>query len=226
MSVSDYGIWLSYNNQEEGFRIPVNPPEIEMGIQGSGKTYEVSSLGEINMIKNPQLTEYSFESIFPASDQPFVVGELLIEPDYYVSRIRKWMASKRPIRFVFTGSSFDINEAVSIESFSWSEVAGSPGDIAYSLKLKKYVFFSARRVTLGGSAAAGSAAVVKTQPAARADDRQKPKTYKIIAGDTLIKVSKKTLGDDSRWREIQKHNSLTEAEIKKMPIGRILKIPG
>ena len=63
---NDYGIWLSYNNQEEGFQIPVNPENIEISDGINSKTYDVAGLGEINVIKDQKLTEYSFSGFFPA----------------------------------------------------------------------------------------------------------------------------------------------------------------
>ncbi|MFC6545548.1 hypothetical protein [Cohnella cellulosilytica] len=110
-----YGIWLSYNNQQEGFQLPVNPSSIEISDGSKGATYDIVELGEINVIKNPKLTTYRFSSIFPAQLYPFVDVPLLqsvtaandsgvkVKTNPYVDYITRWMATKRPIRFVFTG---------------------------------------------------------------------------------------------------------------------------
>lgn len=222
--MSDYGIWLSFNNQQEGFQIPVNPPSIEMREAGNSKTYDISALGEINVIKNPKLTEFRFESFFPAQRYPFVVGDHLFEPMFYVELIKKWMATNRPIRFVFTGASFDINEPVSIESFDWKEVAGTSGDIEFTLVLKKYVFYAAKKVVPVASQATTTPALVTKAPA-RPDDRQQPKTYTLVAGDTLWAVAQRFLGSGARYTEIQKLNNLTDADLKRLPIGKVIKLP-
>ena len=86
-----------------------------------------------------ELTEYAFDGIFPAQRYAFVVTDYLLPPKRYVELILKWMRSKRPIRLVFTGDSFELNEAVSIESFDWKEVAGGSGDIEYSLRSYNFV---------------------------------------------------------------------------------------
>lgn len=220
----EYGIWLSYNNQEEGFQLPVNPPEISLSDGGKGKTYEIAKLGEINVIKSPKLTEYSFEGIFPAEEYPFVIGKP-DPPKHYVDMILKWMNTKRPIRFVFSGKTFDINEAVSIEQFMWKEVAGTPGDIEYSIAFRKYVFYAARHVTIASIAGDDQTQVLQKEPAERPNDKLPPSTYTIVAGDSLSKVAKSQLGDESRWKEIQQLNGITDAEIKKLPIGKVLKLP-
>lgn len=222
--MNNYGIWLSFNNQEEGFQIPVNPPEVEISEEGNGNTYDITGLGQINVIKSPNLTEVSFESFFPAMPYHFVVAPTLLEPMRYVSLINKWRATKRPIRFVYTGSTFDINIAASIENFTWREVAGTTGDIEYSLSLKKYIFYSAKKVKVEENED-GTAKTMKVQDKTRPNDKQQPKTYTLAAGDNLWKVAQKHLGDSSRAKEIQELNNLKDSDLKKLPIGLELKLP-
>ncbi|OMF05273.1 peptidoglycan-binding protein LysM [Paenibacillus amylolyticus] len=218
-----YAIYLSYNNQEEGFPIPVLPGEISITNEGNTTKYEISGGGEINVIKSPALAEYKFSSIFPVGDLPFTT-DLVFEPSYYVDLILKWMETKRPIRFVFTGMSFDINEAVSIESFEWKEVAGSPGLIEYDLELKQYLFYRAQKVVVKKTSSSTAKKTTKKK-ASRPTDKQNPKTYKLKPGDTLAKVAKQFLGNSGRWKEIQKLNGIKDSELKSMKVGRVLKIP-
>ena len=55
-------VFLSFNNQEEVFRFPVNPERFDVKDSGEGKSYTVAGLGEVNAILHPKLTEISFES--------------------------------------------------------------------------------------------------------------------------------------------------------------------
>ncbi len=241
-----YGIWLSWNNQQEGFQLPVNPASIEISDGNKGQTYDVAELGEINVIKNPKLTTYQFSSIFPSpTARRYYAGNKFVDPlasgpivsfvnfadvtpqvrvktNPYVEYLTRWMESKRPIRFVFTGETFDINEAVSIEAFDWKEIAGSSGDIEFTLTLKKYVFYAAQHITV--NQASGTQQIVKVA-ASRPDDRQPPKAYTMRAGDTLWKVAQTQLGDGARWREIQKINGITDAQIKALSVGKVLNLP-
>jgi LysM repeat protein len=247
-----YGVWLSWNNQAEGFQLPVNPSSIEISESGKGSTYDITKLGEINVIQNSKLSTYSFDGLFPAHHHPYLMAPLLklltvdglssvqqypnltvplLEPvtvdgkkqNYYVHYITKWMASKRPIRFVLIGEHYAINEAVSIESFDWQDVAGSGGDISYTLTLKKYIFYAAQKVDVGQTAS--GAVTVTKKAAARANDKLTPKSYKLAAGDTLWKVAQKQLGNGDRWKEIQTLNSITDAQLKTLPVGKVLKLP-
>lgn len=225
--MAEYGIWLSWNNQQEGFQVPINPGSIEVGDGSNSATYDIVGLGEINVIKSPKLTTYSFSSILPAQRYPFITATTVLEPYEYVNMIKRWMETRRPIRFVFTGASFDINEAVSIESFEWKEVAGGGGDIEYTLKLKKYVFYSAQRVNVTTRQSGNTTQqVIEKAGKQRQNDRQVPKTHKLAPGENLWTVAKRVLGDDSKWREIQRLNGITDAQLKKLPVGTVLKLPG
>ncbi|MCW2277729.1 LysM peptidoglycan-binding domain-containing protein [Heliophilum fasciatum] len=223
--MKDVGIYLSWNNQQEGFRIPVNPDAIEIKESGEGKTYDVAGLGEINVIKSPKLTEISFGSIFPAMRYPFVVANALAAPIQYVQFIQRWLNTKRPIRFVFVSGSYDINLPMSIEKFSWKEVAGSPGDIEYDLSLKKYVFYAAKRVAVQPAATPEARALVVAETQ-RPVERQEQKSYAIASGDTLWLLAQRFLGDGSRWPEIQSLNNMTDADVLHLPIGREIRLPG
>lgn len=227
----EYGIWLSYNNQEEGFELPVLPSEIGITRSGDGADYEVYGLGKINAIKSAELAEIKIESVFLAGNAygplrqrvPFVTSDRTFDPRYYIAHIQSWQKKKRPIRFVYVGSTIDINLAVSIESFKWKEVAGSPGTIEYTLELKEYRFYAPRKVEV--KKASSGTTTAQKKPASRASDKETPKTYSVISGDSLWKIAQKTLGKGDRWREIQKLNGLTDAQAKNLKIGQKLKIP-
>ena len=230
--MAEYGIWLSWNNQQEGFRIPINPARIELGDRGKTQTYDVVGLGEVSVLKGRQLTEFAWSSEFPGQRYPWVVTDVLPpSPFDYVAMLLRWWDTKRPIRFVFVGPTFEINEAVSIEDFRWSESAGAEGDIAYTIRLKRYQFFAAQRVVPVQPAAAAqvdSPAPVQLakQPPARPDERVPPATYTLAPGDTLWMVAQRVLGDGSRWREIQELNGISDAEVKRLPVGLVLRLPG
>lgn len=222
--MNGYGIELSFNNRQEVLHLPVNPESIEVTDSGNGQTYDILSLGEINVIKSQSLTEYSFSSLFPAQRYPFVVSQELLPPPQYVETILRWMGTKRPIRFIFTSRDYDINTPVSIEEFEWREVAGSPGDIEYTLSLKKYVFYEARKVQVVTPQSTGQPTAVKEAPK-RPDDRILPRTYTLVPGDNLWKIAQKFLGDGTRWREIQRLNNIPESQLRRLPVGMTIKLP-
>lgn len=219
-----YGIEFSFNDKAEIFQLPVMPGSLKISDSANSKTYDTVALEEINVIKNFKLSEYGFSSLFPAQRYSFVTVQTLLQPIEYVRFILKWMGSRQPIRFIFTSDRYDINTLASIESFEWKEVAGGAGDIDYDIKLKMYVPYAAQKVDI--SQQTPIAAVVATTSApARPDESQQPKTYTLEAGDTLWAVAKELLDNGARWPEIQKLNGITDAEIKRLQIGRVLKLP-
>lgn len=221
--MAENGIWLSWNNQQEGFELPILPREIGPSIRGDGAGRDVYGLGKINVIKDRELAEYTIESIFPAQPYPFITAPAVLEPKAYVDYIMKWWETKRPIRFVAVTATMEINTPASIEGFEWKEVAGSPGDIQFSLRLKEYRFFEARRVQVAQSQ--DETPTIQKEEPPRPDEREPPKTYTLVAGDNLWKVAQKVLGDGSRWREIQQLNRLTDAQLRNLPAGLTLKLP-
>jgi hypothetical protein len=253
-----YSILLSFNNFAEYFIIPVLPESIEVKEDGNGKTYDIvgegggseeTRAGEINVIKNPRLREISFTSTFPAQWYPFVMikPNYLKTPSEYIEMIRKWRETKRPIRFIFTGSrheiitandrvgeqgsylDYDINIPASIEDFTWKEVAGSPGDIEYTLKLKEYVFYSARKVR--AVTLVDGNVVTVTDPPARPDERIRPETVMLKESDSLLRslmsVAMRYYNtDSSRMKDIQKLNGFSDAAMKRPVVaGTIIKLP-
>lgn len=217
------GYSISFDLTEGGFRLPVNPAAIDIKEGGQSKTYDISKLGEINVIRNPKLAEISFEGIFPAMEYPFVIGELR-DPFEYVEQIEKWMKARKPVQFVFAGSTFDINTLVSIESFNWREVGGAVGDLEYSIALKKYVPYGAKKVEIVRKDSQ-PVRVLSADTPPRPDNREQPQTYTLVAGDTLWKVAQKMLGNGNRWREIQKLNNITDAQLTRLQIGMVIKLP-
>jgi LysM repeat protein len=229
-----YGVKMSYNNGAEEFIFPLNPSEIAVSESSQNATYDVVGLGEVNVIKDRKLPEYSFSGLFPAQRYPFLSifdgidevkkADIVVkQPAEYIELIGKWMSAKKPIRFVFESDTYDINTAASIESFEWREVAGSSGDIEYSITLKKYVFYAARKIEQTITSK-GTVATKDSTPA-RPNEKQQAKTYKLAAGDSLWKVAQKQLGNSARWKEIQKLNNISDAELTRLQVGKVLKLP-
>lgn len=52
-----------------------------------------------------------------------------------------------------------------------------------------------------------------------------PRTYTVVAGDSLSKIAKKLLGDGNRWRDIHALNKDTVKNPDLIRPGQVLKIP-
>lgn len=224
--MNNYGVWLSFNNQAEGFQIPVNPDKMEFTENGKGKTYDVLQLGEINTIKDRKLTEITFSSIFPFRNYPFVISKRLLTPKSYIDYINKWRDTNHPIRFIFISPNLEVNLPVSIEAFSWAESANRNKDITYTMKLKEYKFYSAKQVTPVAPADIPTAdTTLQVEKEERPDDRQTPQTHTLMRDESLWIIAKKKLNNPNRWREIQTLNNIPDSQLKSLQVGMVLRLP-
>ncbi|AJA42537.1 LysM and cell-wall binding domain-containing protein (endogenous virus) [Clostridium phage phiCT453A] len=223
----NYKMYLGINNGEEGFMLPVLPEKIEFEEDGDNKTFDIINLGEINTINKPKLTKISFESFFPKYKQPYVSSEQLFEPSFYINKIREWREKKHKIRFIFVGSPLEVNDLFTIENFKISENGGEVGDIYYSIDLKRYKSYGAKKVVIvkpkNNNTTKNVAKVNKKPP--RPVEKPKVKTHTVVRGDTLWHIAKRYLGNGARWKEIY---NLNKDKIKNPNLiypGQIFKIP-
>ncbi|MNI60306.1 LysM domain/BON superfamily protein [compost metagenome] len=230
--MTNYSITLSYNNGAEAMEFTLLPESIEISEAGRSKTYEISKLGEINVVKGLKLREISFESIFPANWFPgcSVAERELFEPKHYIEeKIQKWRIDNPPMQLVMTGSTMNLNIPVTIEKFTWSEEGGAVGDIKFQIAFKEYRMYEAKKAKIQEKVTtSGSKTVVMNKNNSappRTDTRVKPKTYTLAAGDNLWKVAQKVLGDGSKYKQIQMLNGIKDSELKKLPVGKVLKLP-
>ena len=64
-----------------------------------------------------------------------------------------------------------------------------------------------------------------TAPAAPANAPAAPRTYTVVAGDSLSKIAKKFYGDGNKWKRIFEANRDTVKNPDLIHPGQVLKIP-
>jgi LysM repeat protein len=192
--------WLTYNNGAEKIRLPVNPESITVSSPFGFEDINVNRLGEITIIGERELKEYSFESFLPRDYNPtFCEYTNIPKPWDVVNTLERWRDSRKPCRLIVTGT--PINTPVTIRDFEYEpDKAGSPGDIYFSITLKEYRFVSFAKVNTSGTAAK-----VSPKPA-RPSTKLTPKTYVVKKGDCLWKIAQRFYGKGSEWRKIYEAN--------------------
>lgn len=253
--MEEYGFFLSFNNAEKRddlFRLPVNPETLEIKESGDSKSYTIIDLGEINAISYLKLTELTIESIFPAQPYPFVnvPKEGLWDPYRYVALIKKWMVSRKPIRFVFSALAEKGDKSGKARELSFRNPASFPflpadGEAGYEFGINMAVSiesfswkFSAGNsgdieysLSLKKYVFYQAVAVVKDKNGAakakpkRPDNKKKPTEYKMKKGDNLWDIAQKFLGNGQRYKEIQKLNNIPDNKLRKLREGTVLKLP-
>ncbi|APC81798.1 TPA: LysM peptidoglycan-binding domain-containing protein [Clostridium botulinum] len=219
-----YKMYLGINDGEEGFILPVLPEKIEFDEDGNNKTYDIINLGEINTINKPKLMEISFESFFPKHKGPYVSSEQLFEPSFYIGEIREWRDKKQKIRFIFTGSPLEINDLFTVENFKPYEEGGEVGDVHYSIELKRYKNYAAKKVVIVNKKDSNKKAV-KTSNKPPRPSTIKPKTHTVSGNDTLWHIAKRYLGDGNKWPQIYNLNKDKIKNPNLIYTGQVLKLP-
>lgn len=175
--------WLSWQNNTEGFQLPVPPSNYSINNKSMNSTNNINEIGEINIIGNNGLREISIESFFPNRNYYFCKITPLAPYDY-VNMLLKWKDSKKPIRLIITDT--PINIAVTIESFEYGERDGTH-DVYFSLELKEYRFININN---------------------KREVKAIPQKYIVRDGDTLWSISKTTTGNGDNYKKIAKNNNI------------------
>lgn len=139
------------SNEYGILQIPVNPESIRVRNAGNNRVVNVVGLGDVNVLRNPRLEEYSFECFFPKSNgiytgksyiaTPFLLGD----PNTYIENVKDLMVQRKVVKFVI--SDLNVNALVTIENFEYVPTAGDD-DITYNMTLKKYQIFGVKEARI------------------------------------------------------------------------------
>lgn len=212
---------------------PIAPESMETKIKGSNQTITLINEGEINQIKSPKLTEFSFDLLLPQiTNYPFAVynnyytvkvdqspvpltfyNHDLVKASYYLENIESLFTSKKPFKFKVVRRSpannvlFDTTMNVTIEDYTIKEEASNGFDVVVSVTLKKYVKYGTKKITVKKK---GSTKIL-TKKAIRKVNKKLPATYKVKKGDTLYIIAKKyyTSGNKTYRKAIYNKNKNT-----------------
>ena len=215
---------------------PVTPEAINISVKSNNETISMINGKEINMLSSPGLKEIEFEALFPRVRYPFAqykndknLGKKETEflagdrrAKYFIKELSILKRSKKPFQFIITRTSPDgkktnlgnTNIKVSLEDYTIKEDAQYGFDVMVDIRLKEYKSYGTKKYKKRK----------KMKPKGKLREQKgTPKTYKIVKGDTLAKISKKTLGDSSRYKEIAKLNKISNPN--KLKVGKIIKLP-
>lgn len=223
------GIYLSTRDSSAGFRVPIAPETLAVERDGDGDDFTISKTGAVNVPKPAKLKTFSIESFFPAMPTHYSDTEFA-EPSSYISKIEKWQDDEEVLRFIFVNGSFEINELVTIQKFTYSQSFGTE-DVDFKLDFKKYVPFEPKKMKVVKPPSSAPASksntnqVVKQTAPPRETEKPKPQTYSLVKGDSLWKVAQKYTGNGNNYGELQKLNGIKDSDLRRLPIGLTLKIP-
>ena len=221
--------------KERLVQLPVNPEDITINSGMNNSTFDTVGQGEINNIGFEKLKELTISSFFPKRYN----GELYIntggqfeDPDFYIKFFDDIKKAREPFRLIVTD--INVNMLVSIESFNHTYAWGTD-DVEYSLEVKEYKEHNIRVLkpnqlsyAISDRVQQVATAVVTNTNSNRPVEKSIPKTYTVVAGDSLWKIAQRYLGDGSRWKEIYTYNnnkSIIGGNPNLIRPGQVLSIP-
>lgn len=201
-----------------GTRFPVPPDKINMNFKGKNETVTLIDEGEINLIKKPGLTEYSFEIMLPINPYHFAYYENndFQPPEYYTDLLEFLMTSgsyftvdlyrERP-----SGGKENelraIEMPVTLESYTITEDAKEGQDWTVELNFKYYRAYGTKVLVQNAD---GTGYVV-----ARTDAKEPVRVVVVKNGETLASICRREFKKDDR-ETIDRVYRLNRAEIDRM----------
>lgn len=224
MAIPEY--WLSYNNGAEKLRLPVPPSVVNVSSPFSNTDIDIVNGKEFTVIGDRGLKEFSFESFLPR-DYNSTYCDYVDIPDPYkfINWIERWRNSKRPIRFMVTGT--NINHAVTIRDFNYDlEKAGEPGDIYFTISLKEYEFLTLGKKVDVKKPNAPTKSTGRPPVVNKGTSAPTSGTYTVKANDSLSKIAFAVYKNANRWRDIFNANKkVIGNDPDKLKIGMKLVLP-
>ena len=222
-----YTYLLKYEHKQEIYQLPIPPEKMITTSYNTNKKYETIGMGEINIIKGIGLREI-FMTIMLPNDlslpfvQPkYVPNAIIGKPIVYLGKFREFKADKKPIQLLITRilpngeEIFKGNLTVTLEEYTVYENAGEEGDFLVDLTFKEYINIKEKNLTPANGT---NNYVVNTNRTSK----DKPKTYVVKSGDTLWKIAKRELNDETKYKYIMDINNISNP--KNLKVGTVLKL--
>lgn len=211
----------------DGILLPVAPGKIQTKIGNKNKTIDLIRGSELNFLKGPSLTEYSFEVLLPCQPYSFAQYENGFKSiDDYLDKLEQLKTSRRSFLFkIMRDNDFGINmnntvTFVSLEDYTITEDWENGLDRKVSIKLKKYIDAKTVRYEVATDANGEETWTLKAN-SQRVSDKEIPKEYTVTAGETLYDICQRELGDGEQYTKIARLNNIFDAN--NLMVGQVIK---
>lgn len=190
----------------DGILLPVTPSKIETKVKNQNQTVSMMNEGEINILKQPGLTEVSFTCLLPNQRYPFAnyPNQEFQDGMYYLGLLEQLKLQCKPFSFVVVRTKADgdfvackSKMQVSLEDYTVTEEATNSGDFEVKVTLSQYKPYGTKILTFKDEEKQET-----TVAETRTGQCETPKDYVIQSGDTLWGISKRYLGNGNRYPEI------------------------
>ncbi len=191
--------------------LPVSPSELKVAIGQNIETVNLLNSGEVDFPIGKKPWVVSFESFFPVFYDPsFCSTPDFLPPEENIKILTEWIEKGEPIRLLITRL---LNDLFLITDLEYRLVGGTEGDIYYEISLRKY-----REIIVKEKE---EQSTITNRPITK----EKPQTYTVQNGDTLITISLKFYGTDKKVDDIYEANKKVIGKDKtKIIPGMVLKL--
>ena len=196
--------------------LPVPPEKLQIKTNNANKTVTLINGKQVNLLKEPGLSDIEFECSLPQVRYPFAVYKSKFKRAvYFLEYFEKLKTSRKPFQFIVSRqlpngkSLFRTNMKVSMEDYTIVEDAREGNDIKVKVKLKQYRKFGTKTVKIVKKKKNSKKTAKKETPPRETGNSpapQAPQTYTVQKGDCLWSIAKKFYGDGSQWEKIYNAN--------------------
>lgn len=222
---------MAYTMYLGGVLMPITPSKVKVKINNQNDTLTLINGEEINILKEPGLTDVSFDLLLPQVSYPFTNGRAQ-SADYYLSLFERLKTSKQPFQFILNRSMpsrrrlFYTNLTVGMEDYQITDDAEEGFDITVTVSLKQYRHHGTKTVKVQPAPTpAETPTATVEQPQRETSQAPQQTTYTVKSGDCLWNITKKYLGDGSRYNEIYNLNKDKITNPNLIYAGQVLTLP-
>lgn len=167
----NYGLFFTRDGQV--LRLPTNPSELPVELEGDNEEYNVLAIGPITVPRIPKQKQINISGYFPGKPDPFTLTSGgFAEPETYISFFEKAMYDKAvilytPVRYYEDGTPFAVQDSgfeVLVDSFTTKEMGGETGDFYYELSIVEYRDYSPQSVEIKKPATPAAPAKAAAKP--------------------------------------------------------------
>lgn len=222
---------MAYTMYLGGVLMPITPSKVKVKINNQNDTLTLINGEEINILKEPGLTDVSFDLLLPQVSYPFTNGGAQ-SADYYLSLFERLKTSKQPFQFILNRSMpsgrrlFYTNLTVGMEDYQITDDAEEGFDITVTVSLKQYRHYGTKTVKVQPAPTPTETPTATVeQPQRETSQAPQQTTYTVKSGDCLWNIAKKYLGDGSRYNEIYNLNKDKITNPNLIYAGQVLTLP-
>ena len=227
-------ITLTYDKWKT-LKFPINPEVLKKVIPSSAETVDIVGLGEVSVPQTPKLAEMTIDSFF------WQELSTLVPPALYVNWLEEWQKSKKPAFMVVTR--FNFSMWVTCENFEHWINAGEEEDVYYTLSLKEYRHYGAKKIKGStnnklitainnvmdavGKFASYAVCVDIPRPSRVSNKEVINNPYTVQKNDTVTSITKKITGSDENWKELYIENKeiIGDSLMDGLVVGTKLTLP-